>query len=56
MEEKILCVMAVYDDNTEQHLATIQNKLYKNGFVGTHTKDLQQHITLGTFQVEKEFV
>lgn len=54
MDKKILCVMAGYDDETEQYLAAIQNKLYKNGFVGTHTKNLPQHITLGIFSVEKE--
>jgi 2'-5' RNA ligase len=46
--------MAGYDDNTEKYLAAIQNRLYENGFVGTHTKNLPQHITLGTFSVEKE--
>ncbi|WP_040949037.1 2'-5' RNA ligase family protein [Gorillibacterium massiliense] len=54
MDKKILCVLAGYDDNTEQHLAAMQNKLYEKGFVGTHTKDLPQHITLGTLSVEKE--
>ncbi|WP_312433355.1 2'-5' RNA ligase family protein [Lacrimispora sp.] len=54
MEKKILCVMAGYDDKTEQYLASMQNNLYVNGFVGTHTKYLPQHITLGTFPIEKE--
>jgi len=54
MDNKFLCVMAGYDDTTEEHLASIQNKLYEKDFVGTHTKNLQQHITLGTFSVEKE--
>lgn len=54
MEKKFLCVMAGYDDNTEQHLAALQNRLYEQGFTGTHTKDLPQHITLGTFPVVEE--
>lgn len=54
MDKKILCVMAGYDDDTEQRLAAMQNKLYEKGFVGTHTKNLPQHITLGTFSTEKE--
>ncbi len=54
MEDKFLCVMAGYDDNTEKQLAEIQNKLYENGFSGNHTKDLPQHITLGTFPFDKE--
>ena len=28
MENKFLCLMAGYDDDTENHLAGIQNKLY----------------------------
>ncbi len=54
MEKKILCVMAGYDDNTERHLAAMQNRLYEKGFSGTHTKNLPQHITLATFPVERE--
>ena len=54
MEKKILCVMAGYDDNTERYLAAMQNKLYEKGFIGTHTKGLPQHITLGTFPIEEE--
>jgi 2'-5' RNA ligase len=52
--DKFLCVMAGYDDNTEKQLSDIQNKLYEKGFVGKHTKDLPQHITLGTFPMNKE--
>ncbi|MFT4004391.1 MAG: 2'-5' RNA ligase [Lacrimispora sp.] len=54
MEKKILCVMVGYDDNTERYLADMQNKLYEKGFIGTHTKGLPQHITLGTFPIEEE--
>lgn len=54
MKDKFLCVMAGYDDNTEKKLSDIQNKLYEKGFVGNQTKDLPQHITLGSFPVNKE--
>ncbi len=54
MTEKFLCVMACYDSETEEHLAGLQNRLYENGFCGTHTKGIPQHITLGTYPVEKE--
>jgi 2'-5' RNA ligase len=54
MKDKFLCVLAGYDVNTERKLSDIQNKLYEKGFVGNHTKDLPQHITLGTFPVNKE--
>ncbi len=54
MADKALYVMAGYDDDTEKILAGIQNKLYEQGFVGRHTKSIPQHITLGSFPVEKE--
>jgi 2'-5' RNA ligase len=54
MENKFICVMAGYDDKTEISLVNIQKKLYERGYVGEHTKDLPQHITLGTFKVSQE--
>lgn len=54
MDKKFLCVMAGYDEATERYLAGIQQKLYDKGYIGEHTKDLPQHITLGTFEVERE--
>lgn len=54
MSDKLLYVLAGYDDATEQHLAGMQNKLYERGFTGTHTKNIPQHITLGAFPTEKE--
>lgn len=51
---KSLYILAGYDDNTENYLAGIQNKLYEEGFCGTHTKNIPQHITLGSYPVEKE--
>ena len=54
MENKFLCVMAGYDDETENHLAGIQKKLYAAGLTGQHTKDIPQHITLQTYPPERE--
>lgn len=54
MSDKILCVLAGYDKETEKYLSHIQSSLYDNGFVGKHTKNLLQHITLGTFATEEE--
>ena len=51
---KALYVLAGYDDHTESYLAGIQNSLYEKGFTGTHTKNLPQHITLGSFPTEME--
>ena len=54
MEDKKLYILAGYDDATEAALSGIQNKLYEQGFVGTHTKNLPAHITLDSFPTEKE--
>ena len=37
---KSLYILAGYDDNTEKYLAGNQNKLYEEGFSGTHTKNI----------------
>ena len=54
MADKFLCVLAGYDDRTEELLAGLQNMLYANGFCGRHTKNIPQHITLGSFPLEEE--
>lgn len=52
MENKFLCLMAGYDDDTEKLLAGIQKKLYAAGLTGKYTKDIPQHITLQTYPTE----
>ncbi len=54
MDNKALYILAGYDDLTENRLADIQNRLYDQGFTGTHTKQIPQHITLGSFPVDQE--
>lgn len=54
MADKILCVLAGYDEQTQARLAAIQNRLYENSFTGTHTKDIPMHMTLGTFSSDEE--
>jgi len=54
MAEKMLYVLAGYDEKTEEKLQTWQNMLYDAGFVGTQTKNIPQHITLGSFPVDME--
>ena len=54
MSDKALYILAGYDDKTEKYLSSIQNKLYEHGFIGTHTKNIPQHITLGSFSTDKE--
>ena len=52
--EKQLYILAGYDDASEEILAGFQNILYENGFVGTHTKGIPMHITLGSFPTDRE--
>jgi len=54
MKDKFLCVMAQYDEETEHKLKKIQKVLLDNGFVGKQTPNLPNHITLATFEVDKE--
>lgn len=54
MDKKFLCVMAGYDANTESVLSDLQKRLYESGYVGEHTKNLPQHITLGSFETSRE--
>lgn len=54
MAEKMLYVLAGYDPATQDHLQSMQNSLYAQGFTGTQTKNIPQHITLGSFPVDSE--
>ena len=54
MNEKLLYVLAGYDNAAEKRILDIQNKLYDKGFFGFHTKNIPQHITLGSFPSENE--
>ncbi len=54
MSEKILCVLAGYDDSTEECLSGIQNDLYARGFSGVQTKDVPMHFTMGTYDTTQE--
>lgn len=54
MANKALYILAGYDNETEAHLSNIQNKLYELGFIGTQTKNIPQHITLGAFSTNCE--
>lgn len=54
MRDKFLCVMAQFDKETEEKLGGIYKGLSEAGFVGNQTPNLPYHITLGTFELEKE--
>lgn len=47
MPDKFLCVLAGYDEATEARLSALQQRLYDAGFIGTHTKDIPMHVTVG---------
>ncbi|GKU26537.1 2'-5' RNA ligase family protein [Clostridium folliculivorans] len=54
MEDKILCILAQYDEKTQQKLRNVQKVLLENGFVGRQTADVPYHMTLGTFKLSEE--
>ena len=54
MADKALYILAGYDGETEKYLSGIQNELYAQGFAGTHTKGIPQHITMGSFPTKRE--
>ncbi|MBO6299492.1 MAG: GNAT family N-acetyltransferase [Lachnospiraceae bacterium] len=54
MADKLLYVLAGYDDDTEERLSGMQNKLYELGFFGVQTKNIPMHFTLGSFETERE--
>ena len=54
MANKALYILAGYDETTDALLSDIQSKLYDRGFTGTHTKNIPQHITLGSFPTDQE--
>lgn len=53
-DNKQLYILAGYDEASEAHLCHLQNLLYEQGFVGTHTKNIPMHITLGSFPTDRE--
>lgn len=54
MEDKHLYVVAQYDAETDKKLNKLYQSLVGEGFIGTQTKGIPYHITLGTFAVEDE--
>lgn len=54
MEEKLLYVMAQYDEETERKFNKIQKSLLDAGFKGKQTPNFPKHITLGSFELDKE--
>lgn len=47
--DKFLCVLGVFDRETEQVLAGYQQAVFKEGFTGRQTMGIPFHVTLGTY-------
>ena len=54
MQKKFLTVFAVFDNETQKKLNSLQEKILSTGLVGTQTMDIPFHISLGSFPVEME--
>ncbi|MCL1866857.1 MAG: 2'-5' RNA ligase, partial [Oscillospiraceae bacterium] len=54
MEEKLLYLMAKFDENTQNIFAEYYDILCRNGFVGSQTKNIPYHFTLGSRNVDCE--
>lgn len=53
MENKFLCVLAVFDEATQRVLEEHQRAIFAQGFTGRQTMGIPFHITLGTFGTER---
>ena len=52
-KEKFITVMAIFDDNTQEVLQSIQESFETAYGTDTKTKDIPFHITLGSYPVEE---
>ncbi len=50
--DKFLCVLGVFDRETERVLAEYQQAVFKEGFTGRQTMGIPFHVTLGTFPLD----
>ncbi|MDE6618240.1 MAG: 2'-5' RNA ligase family protein [Clostridiales bacterium] len=53
-QDKFLTVFAVFDDETQQKLKALQDRVLSLGYVGTQTMGIPFHISLGSFKVKDE--
>jgi len=54
MTEKALYLLAKFDNQTQNVLGDYYDALYQNGFVGSQTKNIPYHFTLGSRSVDIE--
>lgn len=51
--DKFLCVLALFDEQTQGTLGEHQQAILSQGFTGRQTMDIPFHVTLGTFGLER---
>jgi len=54
MSDKALYVLAGLNEDTQDLLAEYQTALTEKGYIGTQTKNIPYHITLGSFSTDCE--
>lgn len=50
--DKFLCVLGIFDQQTQRVLGEHQRAILSQGFTGRQTMDIPFHVTLGTFGLE----
>ena len=51
--EKFLCVLGIYDEETQRALGEYQRAILAQGFTGRQTMGIPFHVTLGTFGLDR---
>ncbi len=51
--DKFLCVLGVYDEETQRVLGEYQRAILAKGFAGRQTMGIPFHVTLGTFPLDR---
>ena len=52
--DKFLCVLGIFDSDTQQVLKEHQDAILQAGFTGQQTMGIPFHVTLGTFPRSEE--
>lgn len=54
MEEKFLCLIATFDEETSKRMKEIEHIINEAGIVGNQTLDIPHHITMAYFDTSRE--
>lgn len=52
--DKFLCVLGIYDQETQRALKEYQDAILQGGFTGQQTMGIPFHVTLGTFPLDRQ--